>query len=123
MGPGTAPTVADGALEHQQELEDCVGGGVVRVQREVLKYLTHYVPWYGPLYLATPSWSMIMDHPSRHFPLSKRGKRVSDVVALPCLVQSKSGPQVALRFCGEHVLALEGEYDRESTTTDGVRQA
>merc|ERR1712194_238767 len=57
------------------------------------------------------------------FHCRKGAKRVSGGVALPCLIQSKSGPQLALRFCGEHVLALEGEYDQESTTTDGVRQA
>merc|ERR1712086_426860 len=111
-GPGAAPTVADETLEHQQELEDRVGRGVVggaggevlhgselwvvqhtclrgavgrintdghrffshvRVQREVLKYLTHYVPWYGPLYLAHTKLEHDYGSPIEAFSIVEKG--------------------------------------------------
>jgi len=59
-------TVLEGAL-----LEARVGR--YSMAREVLKYLTHYVPWYGPLYLAHTKLERDYGSPLEAFSIVEKG--------------------------------------------------
>jgi hypothetical protein len=48
-------------------------GKYLTVAREILKYLTHYVPWYGPLYLAHTRLESLYGNPADAFAIVEKG--------------------------------------------------